>query len=301
MTHESAIELQGFERIDASPGTALLRVTGTHAGTKKKRRPLTLVIDDGSQLHRLAPLPAPPDSGDMLRVAFSAPVALLGGRTAFALDLGRGEIVDLPAPTSGNQRLVQGASARVPRSGKLRRAEDLAERQRLDEAERRADARRHAITELERRLQAEQDRRAEAEQRQAQIDAEHQQALALISDLEAQEQAAASARDELDAELTRGAEALAALEQAVHERDSELTLAEAELAERLAALERSHEATAQAHQETARLRGNRNRAPSPPARGRQFRSGLAPRLQPPGFDDNRPHFPGRLPGGHCPG
>ena len=69
--------LDGFERIDASPGTALLRVTARGGAGEAASGSPTLVIDDGVRLHRLTPLPAPPDAGDVIRAAFSAPISLL--------------------------------------------------------------------------------------------------------------------------------------------------------------------------------------------------------------------------------
>lgn len=98
-----SIELEEFELVIAAPGTALLRVAARRPpGHAADSRP-TLAIDDGDQVHRLAPLPAPPDPESLLRAAFRAPVALLVGDNAFTLELSGGAVLSLPPP--------------VPRSG----------------------------------------------------------------------------------------------------------------------------------------------------------------------------------------
>src|SRR5436305_4946186 len=85
-------ELDAFERVDASPGRVLLRISG-RSSRDAGARP-TLIVDDGRTMHRLAALPSAgaPAGRDRVQVAFSAPSELLGGRrTAFALELGDGD------------------------------------------------------------------------------------------------------------------------------------------------------------------------------------------------------------------
>src|SRR5436309_2309567 len=111
-------ELEGFERVDATAERALLRVNARMGGNGGS--PPALVVDDGQQLHRLTPLPSPPGEPGALRAAYSAPVALLAGRTAFALELASGEMVDLPAPARrrtapGRRRAVEVPVAPQPR------------------------------------------------------------------------------------------------------------------------------------------------------------------------------------------
>src|SRR5581483_1798610 len=57
----SAVELTEFEQVDAAPGRALLRVAARpSAGFAGTISPI-LLITAGDQVHRLTPLPAPPD------------------------------------------------------------------------------------------------------------------------------------------------------------------------------------------------------------------------------------------------
>src|SRR3954447_21336939 len=100
-------DVERFEHVTATPETALLRLSGRWFADQRERlSPPMLVVDDGRKTHRLPALPGPEDAaplsgpdGPAWRAAFSAPVGLLGdARTVFALDAGRGAIVDLPRP-----------------------------------------------------------------------------------------------------------------------------------------------------------------------------------------------------------
>ena len=87
----SSFELIEFEQFEATPGTALLRVSarapaGALGGLPK------LVIGDGKRRHRFPPLPAPPDAGGLLRAAFSAPAELISARATFSLELPDGSV-----------------------------------------------------------------------------------------------------------------------------------------------------------------------------------------------------------------
>ncbi|MDX6715939.1 MAG: hypothetical protein QOH30_2497, partial [Baekduia sp.] len=101
-------EVQSFEQVPAGPGTVLLRIAGRWVGPAREQlpRPL-LLLDDGRRTHRLSALPGPDDvapqsgpEGLPWRAAFSAPADVVAStRLAFALEAGRGVIVDLPRPT----------------------------------------------------------------------------------------------------------------------------------------------------------------------------------------------------------
>src|SRR5829696_950351 len=95
-----AFEVDRFERVDASPGTALLRLSGRFDGAV--RDVPSLVVDDGRSTRTVAPLPDPsggrPGAGGAWRGAFPVPLELLeSGRVAYALRAGAG-VVDLPRP-----------------------------------------------------------------------------------------------------------------------------------------------------------------------------------------------------------
>jgi MFS family permease len=80
----------GVELVPASARLALLRVRLAGAPAVAP----VLLVDDGSRVHRLAPLPMH-DPGEPL--GYSVPRELLR-RGAFALQLGAGELLDLPRP-----------------------------------------------------------------------------------------------------------------------------------------------------------------------------------------------------------
>src|SRR5215217_7901237 len=109
--------VERFEHVAATPDTVLLRISGGWRSDQRERlSPPMLVVDDGRRTHRLPALPGPDDAAPLAapdapewRGAFSAPAALMEGRrTVFALDAGRGTIVDLPRP----QPIGRGGSPR---------------------------------------------------------------------------------------------------------------------------------------------------------------------------------------------
>src|SRR3954454_1889459 len=127
-----------------------------------------LAFDDGRRTQGLPALPGPEDAaplagpeGPRWRAAFSAPAGLVAnGRTAFALDAGKGAIVDLPRPVEGRRaRAEPAAAAPLPVAGIDPGA--LAEAR--AEAERRAHERREAMRSLETMLEEERSARIEAE------------------------------------------------------------------------------------------------------------------------------------------
>jgi hypothetical protein len=98
MTEPAAIELTEFERVDATPGTVLLRLAARAMRGTSFAEPHTLVVDDGRAVHRLSALPAAPDPSGLWRAAFSAPARLLGPHSCYSLELSDGSVVNLPAP-----------------------------------------------------------------------------------------------------------------------------------------------------------------------------------------------------------
>src|SRR3954469_12637773 len=108
----ATFDVERFEHVAATAETALLRLSGRWRADQRERlSPPMLVVDDGRRTHRLAALPGPEDAAPLAgpdgpgwRAAFSAPVDLIEGRgTAFALDAGRGALVDLPHPVAGRR------------------------------------------------------------------------------------------------------------------------------------------------------------------------------------------------------
>lgn len=97
----STIELEEFELIEAAPDTALLRVSA-RATPQQVGQPLHLIVERAEDLHRLTPLPAPPDPSGMLRIAFTAPLAIVAD-ARFALELPDGSTASLPAPHRARQ------------------------------------------------------------------------------------------------------------------------------------------------------------------------------------------------------
>jgi hypothetical protein len=91
-----SIELEEFELVQAAPDTALLRVTA-RAPAAMPPDP-TLLIDDGNQVHRVRPLPSPPDPEGWLRAAYSLRTEVLDRAPAFTLELWPGAFVELPVP-----------------------------------------------------------------------------------------------------------------------------------------------------------------------------------------------------------
>src|SRR4051812_45519727 len=90
----SSFVLESFEHVPAGPGVALARVAGR---AEQPVGAVALLIDDGRKAHGVAPLSA--RDGDSGRWAFSVRArAAADPRTAWALELGEGFVVDLPRP-----------------------------------------------------------------------------------------------------------------------------------------------------------------------------------------------------------
>lgn len=101
-----SFEVQHFERIDAAPGTVLLRLQGTWRSSRREHLSTpALVLDDGQTTRRLPPLRGPDDTtpqptpgGTLWRGAFRVPAGLLSGHVTYTLDAGADVLVDLPRP-----------------------------------------------------------------------------------------------------------------------------------------------------------------------------------------------------------
>src|SRR4051794_3567781 len=101
-----AFEVERFERVDASSGTALLRLAGTfRSDAPTELAAPELVVDDGRRPRHVSPLPDPAaaapgadPAGRIWRAAFPVPAEMLEGtRVAYALRASDATI-DLPHP-----------------------------------------------------------------------------------------------------------------------------------------------------------------------------------------------------------
>src|SRR3954469_7458215 len=108
------LDVERFERVVAPGATTLLRLTGRLSSRlDAKHDTLALVVDDGAVAHRVRALPAPGPGVQDTRVsaAFAVPTRLVAdGRAAFALMLGGGTLVDLPAPSERTLRAPQSSA-----------------------------------------------------------------------------------------------------------------------------------------------------------------------------------------------
>lgn len=100
------LQLQQFERIDATSATALLRLdAGWRANHERRLSPPVLVICDERRTHRIAALPGPDDAAPVAGpdapgwcAAYPVPIELVEQSSAtFAIDTGRG-VFALPRP-----------------------------------------------------------------------------------------------------------------------------------------------------------------------------------------------------------
>jgi hypothetical protein len=98
--------IKSFEQVPVATSIGLLRVSAQSAFRSRldDLRP-TLVADDGDTVSRFAAIPAPPDSGGILRAAFSVPVDVATPETVFSLEFEDGFVIALPDPTPGAARI----------------------------------------------------------------------------------------------------------------------------------------------------------------------------------------------------
>ena len=252
--HRSAsIKLEEFERIEAEPGSALLRVAAKPTSEVSSDVSPTLLIENGARVDRLSPLPALPISDEMLRAAYSAPAALIGVQTAFALELPGGELVHLPAPVRSARRIAP-HRAPPPRL-EPDRPESRRDQQLRDEAERRAQARRDAVSELERFL-AERD--AESELLRSELDsrlAAGKQARERVAELERERADEQRRFGKIQGEVAEANSRLAALEQLVQSRDVQTAETEETLLETRAEAARFRERAEEQTKRSTSLEG----------------------------------------------
>jgi DNA repair exonuclease SbcCD ATPase subunit len=104
------IKIRQFEHVIAGPTTSLLRVSGKPPRRHDRSQRPTLLADDGSNVHRFAAIPAPPDPRGVLRAAYSVPTDVMTPDSVFSLELSDGYVIALPAPTPGPGRPTSGAS-----------------------------------------------------------------------------------------------------------------------------------------------------------------------------------------------
>ncbi|HEV3000444.1 MAG TPA: hypothetical protein VGW75_06865, partial [Solirubrobacteraceae bacterium] len=129
-------EVERFEGVSATPETTLLRIAGRwHAEQRERLSPPMLVLDDGRRTHRLSALPGPDDAAPLAgpdppvwRAAYSAPAALVAhARTVYALDAGRGLVVDLPRPEELRRPQVAPPPGRAAAERRVREQDRLTE------------------------------------------------------------------------------------------------------------------------------------------------------------------------------
>src|SRR5947208_3875538 len=223
----TTFDVDRFEHVAATPETALLRLSGRWQADQRERlSPPMLVIDDGRRTHRLPALPGPEDAAPLAgpeaprwRAAFSAPAGLIGGKgTVFALDAGRGAIVDLPRPIEGRRQRAEPA----PPPDEAALADARAE------AERRARERREAMRALEGQLAVERTARVEAERHAAREAAARER-------LESETARQGARLSELEAEVDRLVDARRTAERIASEASNDLRQAREALERHLAA------------------------------------------------------------------
>jgi hypothetical protein len=96
----AALRVTVFEQIHVAPEVALLRLTMQRDDADGLPVRPTLVVHDGQSSHRLAPLPAPHDTDDLVRAGYRLPAWAAAHGLRFALELGPDRLaVALPAPT----------------------------------------------------------------------------------------------------------------------------------------------------------------------------------------------------------
>lgn len=91
-------EVREFERIEVTPSTTLLRVSGEMGEALSTNLMPTLLLTDGEQTDRLSPLPTGPESPGIVFAAFRIRSERLADAVTFSLDLGDDKLVDLGSP-----------------------------------------------------------------------------------------------------------------------------------------------------------------------------------------------------------
>jgi hypothetical protein len=176
-----AIKIREFEHVLAGPARSLLRVNGLGPRRREPGNRPALIVDDGIKQHRFSPLPAPPDTGRVLRAAYAVSPGLVRNARSYWLEHEDGKRTNLPVPDTGVARIagdqpVDPADADLPDAyDETRRLEQrLAELEEVHareireagrksaEAERRSAEAAEWVSAVERRQRAEADRLANA-------------------------------------------------------------------------------------------------------------------------------------------
>jgi hypothetical protein len=99
-----------FEQVPVAPTVMLLRVAAEIEVDADEPRP-ALVADDGATVTRFAPIPAPPDTGRIVRAAYSVANDVVAETTRFSLECDDGSVVALASPVPGATRLARPTAA----------------------------------------------------------------------------------------------------------------------------------------------------------------------------------------------
>jgi hypothetical protein len=203
----NSLELHEFDQIEATPGTALLRITAQSAVSDGASGFPVLLVDDANTVHRVAALPGPPDSTGLLQCAFPTPLAILEQPVSFALELAEGSVVELPDPTRGRASDIARQAAREEVTARDERiaavkAELRAANERVDQLEQRL---RDAIAAAAERADA-------GAQRIAELERELEVALTTIAELDASAKVARVHAAELEALRSEAQERIGELE-----------------------------------------------------------------------------------------
>lgn len=99
----STFALELFEKVDAMPGTTLLRVVGHPRADLPVHQTAALTFQAGRRAYRLNVLPGPMRAAGLMTLAFMAPTALLDDAATFELSLGESISLPLPPPAPGRK------------------------------------------------------------------------------------------------------------------------------------------------------------------------------------------------------
>jgi chromosome segregation ATPase len=238
-TPADAASIVSFERFDAAPGSALLRVA-LRLRQEGELEGLQLVLQrSGEELVRLDPLPAPPVAGETQHVAFGSDAGVASLADEFRLELGDAS-VNLPnpealaaAPVGGFARSASGE--REPAAGRDEEIEELKRTiYRYHLARREAEA--EAATARERQAEAEREREAGVDERTLLAD-ELAAARGEVERLSAEHEAGRSSGVEVQARLEEASAAVARLEKDLAAVRAEQAQQVGAAADRIGALE----------------------------------------------------------------
>jgi chromosome segregation ATPase len=230
----------------AGPAESLLRVNGLGPRRREPGNRPALVVDDGIKEHRFSPLPAPLDTGRVLRAAYAVSPGLVRNARSYWLEHEDGKRTNLPVPETGVARIagdqaVDQADADLPDAydetrrleQRLAELEEVHARELREAARKTAEAERRSaeaaewVSAVERRQRADADRLASATTnaesltvRLAEVERAEQGLRARLSSTERELAQARTALGPLERELTDLRAARDSLEREVdHARD----------------------------------------------------------------------------------